>query len=318
MTPKKLVPPERAFSLAGERTLLDRYYSHLVSVERRARLTVETYRFEMGFFLDWLKSEGLTPEHTDSGDLIRYMDLRRNRDGIDSRSVGKAVSVLRSFYRFMVEERLRPDNPAALLEGPRKTLRLPAVHPRELVDEMLNSVDTGTPTGLRNRALFEFIYSSGIRVSEAVTLNLGDIFFSEGIARVLGKGSKERLVVFGAEAEVWLKRYVEEARPVLAGGRRSEALFIGRTGKRLSRKGIWKNYAGVTAQIGMSSRIHSLRHSFATEMLSGGADLRSVQELLGHADLTTTQIYTHVDNAMLKENHRRYLPKLRSCPGSSG
>lgn len=297
---------------------MDHYYSHLVSVERRARLTVETYRFEMSFFLEWLKSEGLTPEQAEAGDLIRYMDLRRSRDGIDMRSVGKAVSVLRSFYRFMVAERLRSDNPAELLEGPRRTLRLPSVHPRERIDEMLNSVDTGTPTGLRDRALFEFIYSSGIRVSEAVALNLGDIFFSEGIARVLGKGSKERLVVFGAEAEAWLKRYVEEARPVLAGGRRLDALFLGRTGKRLSRKGIWKNYAGVTSQVGMSSQLHTLRHSFATEMLSGGADLRSVQELLGHADLVTTQIYTHVDNSMLRENHRRYLPKLRSCTDSPG
>jgi integrase/recombinase XerD len=298
--------------LAGERTLLDHYYSYLVSVERRARLTVETYRFEMGFFLDWLKSEGLTPEQVGSSALIRYMDLRRNRDGIDLRSIGKAGSVLRSFFRYMVAERLRSDNPAELLEGPRRTSRLPAVHPRELVDEMLNSVDTGTPMGLRDRAIFEFIYSSGIRVSEAVTLNMEDIFFSEGIARVRGKGSKERLVVFGAEAEAWLRRYIEEARPVLAGSKRSGALFIGRTGKRLSRKGIWKNYAGITSQIGMSSRLHSLRHSFATEMLSGGADLRSVQELLGHADLATTQIYTHVDNSMLRENHRRYLPKLRS------
>jgi integrase/recombinase XerD len=302
--------------LAHERTLPDQYYSHLVSVERRAPLTAETYRFEMNFFMDWLKSEGLAPEQADSWDLIRYMDLRRNRDGIDSRSAGKAVSVLRSFYRFLVAERLRPDNPAALLEGPRRTRRLPSVHPRELVDEMLNSVDTGTPMGLRDRALFEFIYSSGIRVSEAVALNLEDVFFSEGTARVHGKGGRERLVVFGGEANAWLKRYIEEARPVLAGGRRSSAFFIGRTGKRLSRKGIWKNYAGVTAQTGMSSRLHSLRHSFATELLSGGADLRSVQELLGHADLATTQIYTHVDNSMLRENHRRYLPKLRTHSGS--
>jgi integrase/recombinase XerD len=303
--------------LAKERTLLDQYYSHLVSVERRARLTAETYRFEISFFLEWLKNEKIGPEQADSRDLIRYLDLRRSRDGIDSRSVGKAVSVLRSFYRFIAAERLRSDNPAALLEGPRRTARLPAVHSRELVDTMLNSVDTGTPTGLRDRALFEFIYSSGLRVSEAVALNLGDIFFAEGIARVLGKGNKERLVVFGDEAEAWLKRYVEEVRPVLAKGRQSPALFISRTGKRLSRKGIWKNYAGITAQIGMSSRIHSLRHSFATELLSGGADLRSVQELLGHADLATTQIYTHVDNSLLKDSHRRYLPKLRDYSGSS-
>jgi integrase/recombinase XerD len=280
-------------------------------------LTAETYRFEINFFLDWLKSEGLNPEQAVTMDLIRYLDLRRNRDGIDSRSAGKAVSVLRSFYRFLTTERLRYDNPADLLEGPRKTLHIPSVHPRKLVDEMLNSLDIGTPTGLRDRAIFEFIYSSGVRVSEAAALNMGDIFFLDGIARVLGKGNKERLVVFGGEAEVWLKRYIEDARPVLAGVRRSDALFIGRTGKRLSRKGIWKNYAGVTAKIGMSSRLHSLRHSFATEMLSGGADLRSVQELLGHADLATTQIYTHVDNSMLRENHRRYLPKLRTYSGFS-
>jgi integrase/recombinase XerD len=270
----------------------------------------------MNFFMDWLKSEGLTPEQAGSQDLIRYLDLRRNRDGIDSRSAGKAVSVLRSFYRFLAEERLRPDNPAALLEGPRRNRRLPAVHPRELVDEMLNSVDTGTPTGIRDRALFEFIYSSGVRVSEAAALNLEDVFFSEGTARVRGKGGRERLVVFGDEAAAWLRRYLEEARPALAGSRRSGALFIGRTGKRLSRKGIWKNYAGVTARAGMSSRLHTLRHSFATELLSGGADLRSVQELLGHADLATTQIYTHVDDSMLRENHRRYLPKLRTRSGS--
>jgi integrase/recombinase XerD len=217
----------------------------------------------------------------------------------------------------MISERLREDNPAALLESPRRSAHLPAVHSREAVDEMLNTVDIGTPNGVRDRALFEFIYSSGLRVSEAVALNLGDIFFSEGIARVLGKGNKERLVVFGAEAESWLKKYVEEARPILAGPRRSSGLFISRTGKRLSRKGIWKNYAGITAQIGMSSRIHSLRHSFATELLSGGADLRSVQELLGHADLSTTQIYTHVDNSMLKDSHKRYLPKLRESSVSA-
>jgi integrase/recombinase XerD len=179
------------------------------------------------------------------------------------------------------------------------------------VEEMLNSVDTKGPLGIRDRTIFELIYSAGLRVSEVVSLNVVDIFFEEGIARVTGKGSKERLVIFGEEAEKWLKRYLLESRAELLGPRRSAALFVGRTGKRLSRKGIWKNYERVTTQMGMSSRLHSLRHSFATEMLSGGADLRSVQELLGHADLSTTQIYTHVDHSMLKEQHRRHIPELK-------
>jgi integrase/recombinase XerD len=177
---------------------------------------------------------------------------------------------------------------------------------------MLASVDLSTPLGIRDRALLELIYSAGLRVSEAVSLNVADIFLAEGIARVTGKGDRERLVVFGAEAEQWLKRYLSESRPLLSRSRRISALFIGRSGRRLSRKGIWKNYAALTTQLGMGSRLHSLRHSFATELLAGGADLRSVQELLGHVDLSTTQIYTHVNNSMLRENHNRYLPKLKT------
>ncbi|MDR3337826.1 MAG: tyrosine recombinase [Treponema sp.] len=294
-----------------ERTLIERYRTHLVATERQALLTVDTYCIEIGCFLKWNRIMELCPEKCDALILSRYIEFRRKQGRIDSRSTAKAISVLRSFYKFLINEGLRVDNPAVLLEIPKRNSRLPSVHSRELVEKMLTSVDTSTLTGLRDRALFELIYSSGLRVSEAVTLNVGDIFFSEGIARVTGKGDKERLVVFGGEAETWLKRYLAEGRPRLLGRNHSSALFVGRTGHRLSRKGIWKNYAILTSQLGMSSHLHSLRHSFATELLAGGADLRSVQELLGHADLSTTQIYTHVDNAMLRENHRRYLPRLR-------
>jgi integrase/recombinase XerD len=169
---------------------------------------------------------------------------------------------------------------------------------------------------LRDRALFEMIYSSGIRISEAAGLNVRDIDFSEGVAKVKGKGNKERLVVFGPEASGRLKRYLEESRPALAGGGgRGPALFVGRRGKRLSRKGIWKNYSRYATLAGTGSRVHTLRHSFATSLLEGGADLRTVQALLGHANLETTQIYTHVDTGLLKENHRKYLPKLGKDSG---
>jgi integrase/recombinase XerD len=296
-----------------ERTFLEKYHAHLAAVERRARSTVDTYCIEIARFLEWLETEKLSAEDAGALVLSQYLDVRKTRDNLDGRSIAKAVSALRSFYQFLIDaEGLRKDNPAVVLERPRAKNRLPQVHSRELIEEMLAAVDISTPLGIRDRALFELIYSAGLRVSEAVTLNVSDIFLSEGIARVTGKGDKERLVVFGAEAELWLKRYLSEGRPSLVRYRRISALFIGRGGRRLSRKGIWKNYAALTAQLGMSSRLHSLRHSFATELLAGGADLRSVQELLGHVDLSTTQIYTHVDNSMLRENHSRYLPKLKT------
>ncbi|MDR2785730.1 MAG: tyrosine recombinase [Treponema sp.] len=296
-----------------ERTFLEKYHTHLTAVERRARSTVDTYCIEIARFLEWLETEKLSVENAETLVLSRYLDVRKTRDNLDGRSIAKAISTLRSFYQFLIDaEALQKDNPAVVLERPRAKNRLPQVHSRELVEEMLASVDISTPLGIRDRTLFELIYSAGLRVSEAVTLNVSDIFLSEGIARVIGKGAKERLVVFGAEAEQWLRRYLSESRPNLVRSRRVSALFIGRGGRRLSRKGIWKNYAALTTQLGMSSRLHSLRHSFATELLAGGADLRSVQELLGHVDLSTTQIYTHVDNSMLRENHNRYLPKLKT------
>jgi integrase/recombinase XerD len=162
------------------------------------------------------------------------------------------------------------------------------------------------------------IYSSGLRISEAAGLNLRDIDFRERIARVKGKGGKERFAVFGPEAAMWLKRYLEESRAVLTGRAAASnacALFVGRSGKRLSRKGIWKNYARYAKLAGTGSRVHSLRHSFATGLLQGGADLRTVQALLGHADLATTQIYTHVDSSLLRESHRRDLPRLGKSTG---
>jgi integrase/recombinase XerD len=292
-------------------SLLDRYYTWLLALERRALLTAETYKVEIRRFLEWLEKEQLLPEQVDSPVLMGYLNFRKDKDGLDSRSVAKAISVLRSFYRYIVNEGLREDNPARVLESPKGRMSLPEVLNRERVDRMLALIPVDNPIGLRDRALFELIYSAGLRVSEAVVLNLKDLYFTEGIIRVLGKGNKERLAPFGEEAAFWLKRYLADGRSRLAGKVRSPGLFIGKTGRRLSRKGMWKNYTRLAALAGVPSKLHTLRHSYATELLAGGADLRSVQELLGHADITTTQIYTHVDVSLLKESHRRYMPKLQ-------
>jgi integrase/recombinase XerD len=307
--------------------LLERYHSRLIALERRASLTAETYCAEIRRFLLWLEKEKLTvkrggdgQEHTerqaDFSDFSRYLEYRREVDGIDSRSVAKAVSALRSFFRFLVEEHISDDNCVTLLETPRRGKRLPAVLKEGEADRLLSLIDTQTPLGLRNRTLYELIYSAGLRVSEAVALNTRDLFLSEGMARVTGKGRRERLVVFGPDAVLWLRRYLAEVRPALLGRRQSPALFVTRSGKRLSRKGIWKNYAALADQAGISSKLHTLRHTFATDLLSGGADLRSVQELLGHADIATTQVYTHVNSSLLRESHRRYLPRLRELEKS--
>ena len=284
----------------------------LAAVERRSPLTVETYRLELRRFLEYTSVSGIDIKTLGMDEITKYLEMRREVDGLDPRSTAKAVSSLRSFFRFAAAERMRPDNPAALLETARRRIKLPEVMDLQAIRKLLDTMDVTKPLGLRDRALFEVIYSSGLRISEAAGLNVRDIDFTAGVAKVKGKGSKERFAVFGSEASAWLKRYLNESRTVLVGGKneRSPALFVGRGGKRLSRKGIWKNYSRYAAKAGTPSSVHTLRHSFATALLQGGADLITVQALLGHADISTTQIYTHVDSAMLKESHRKFLPKI--------
>ena len=299
--------------------LLEQYYSRLIALERRAPLTAETYRLEIRRFLDWLERENLSLDEgssslktIDARDVTRYLAQRRVCDGIDSRSVAKAMSALRSFSRFLEDNgQNKLSGLVSLMQIPRSHDRLPEVHRKEDVDRLLSMISTESPLGIRNRALYELIYSAGLRISEAVKLNIEDVFLSKNLARVNGKGNKERLVIFGQDAAGWLRRYLDEVRPGLQGKSRGKAFFLGRAGKRLSRKGIWKNYSSLAAQAGLSTKLHTLRHTFATELLAGGADLRSVQELLGHAEISTTQIYTHIDAARLRDNHRKYLPSLK-------
>jgi len=324
--------PERKTPVP-DKSVLDGFCAWLAAVERRSPLTVAAYKQELRRFLEYTGGgargtigaddgsvpDGSVPDGTadikdiDANRLAAYLNWRKQTGGLDSGSLAKAVSCLRSFFRFLMGEGIRPDNPASLLDSPRRRLKLPETMDRETVERLLGVIDTGTAVGLRDRALFELIYSSGLRISEAAGLNLRDIDFKESVALVKGKGNKQRFAVFGNEAAARLKLYIEEARPALVkikGSAAGGALFVARGGKRLSRKGIWKNYSKYATLAGTGTKVHTLRHSFATGLLEGGADLRTVQALLGHADLGTTQIYTHVDAGLLKESHRKYLPKL--------
>jgi len=293
--------------------LLKRFCSHIIAVKRLSMLTMETYRFEIKRFLGYLETNysGKQLDGIDASFLTSYLVMRHDEEKIDARSVSKAISALRLFFNYAADEGFIETNPALLLESSRKKAKLPEVLDKEAVNEILGIIDTSKPHGARDRCLFELVYSAGLRVSEAAGINLNDIDIKNGIAKVRGKGNKERIVLFGREAACLLENYINNTRPLLSGKtEKSRALFLSRNGKRLSRKGIWKNYAKWTGLAGIPSHVHTLRHSFATSLLEGGADLRTVQELLGHADLSTTQIYTHVERSVLKENHRRYLPKL--------
>jgi integrase/recombinase XerD len=197
-------------------------------------------------------------------------------------------------------------------------MRIPRYLASEEIDALLAACDAATPLGIRDRALFELIYSCGLRVTEAVRLTVERVSLEEGVVRVLGKGSRERMVPLGERAKRELRLYLAEARSAMAGRTPASTLFLGRGGRMLSRKTVWKIFKRLALQAGLEGKVHSLRHSFATHLLQGGADLRSVQELLGHVDIGTTQIYTHVSQEVLKRTHEEFHPRGGSSAEQSG
>ena len=275
---------------------------------RLSRATRSVYSRELRLLLQYLEQEGHTLTAVSSSDLIEYL-VWRQVEGLSARSAAKCLSSLRAFFLYLLREELIDGNPIEHIESPRLARNIPRVFSREEVDALLGSIGTDTPLGIRDRCLFELIYSCGLRVSEAVALSLNRVFLQEGVLRVVGKGGKERYVPLGEIAGEWLERYLHQARPVLVKGRRRKAVFINRLGNSLSRKGMWKRFKEITSRAALDGKLHTLRHSFATHLLSGGADLRAVQMLLGHADIGTTQIYTHVDEKELKGFHEQFHPR---------
>ena len=241
--------------------------------------------------------------------------VSRQVQNIDARTLAKAASAIRAFFRFLVLEGRMDSNPARLVDAPRMAMRIPRYLAAEEIDALLDACDAAQPLGIRDRALFELIYSCGLRVTEAVRLTVDRVSLEESVVRVLGKGSRERLVPLGERAKRELRRYLAEARPAAAGRKPVSVLFLGRGGRMLSRKTVWKIFKRLAQHAGLEGKVHSLRHSFATHLLQGGADLRSVQELLGHADIGTTQIYTHVSQEILKRTHEEFHPRGGSDRG---
>ncbi len=300
--------------------LLVRYRAFLLAARRRSPLTAEVYLREAGLLESWLAERGLAPQSCTSADLVGYLVWRqsgaaapRDSEGqspaLSRKTMARVVSSVHALFKFLRLEGLRADDPSALIETPKQERRLPEVLPPEEIDRFLAAIDADGPRGLRDRALFELIYSCGLRISEASALTFDQLFLDERVIRVFGKRKKERLVPFGEEAAIWLRRYLDEGRPALAKGARSDRVFLNHAGKGLSRKGIWKRFDLVRQAAGVEAKVHTFRHSFATHLLAGGADLRTVQELLGHSDISTTQIYTHIDSESLGDYHREFFPR---------
>jgi integrase/recombinase XerD len=273
--------------------------------------TLVAYRRDLDGLRRWLKNKGTAlPADASRAELQAYLGERVER-GASPRSTARLLSSMRRFYRYQVRQGRRDDDPSREIESPRIGRPLPDSLSEAQVTALLEAPDIESARGLRDRAMLELLYATGLRVTELVGLQMHQFNLQSGVVRVLGKGAKERLVPIGEEAVDWLERYLTGARGELLGDAGSSAVFPGRAGRALTRQAFWyaiKRYAG---QAGIHSHLspHTLRHAFATHLLNHGADLRVVQMLLGHSDLSTTQIYTHVARERLNQLHRRHHPR---------
>jgi integrase/recombinase XerD len=291
--------------------LLADYLAYLRAEAGLSPHSVAAYGRDVGAWIARLRTVGKGPAEADRDDLLSHMAAERAR-GLSARSLGRALAAIRSFHRFLRSERIAPGDPSAGVDTPRTWSRLPAVLGREEVEALLAAPRPRTVLGRRDRAVLEVLYGCGLRASEVAGLRADRVSFDLGVLRVVGKGSKERLVPFGDRAREAIGSYLERSRPRLHGGRPEvPELFLSRTGRPLLREDVWRIVRRHlrAAGIDKEASTHTLRHSFATHLLEGGADLRAVQEMLGHASVQTTQIYTHTDAARLRSVHRKFHPR---------
>jgi integrase/recombinase XerD len=292
--------------------LLDRFCDTLWLEDGLARNTLESYRRDLRQFADWLARQARKPLSAASqADLQRYLAHKISADKAKARSTARLLSSLKRFYQYLVREGRIDADPSLKIEAPKIPRSLPKTLSEAEVEALLAAPNLDTALGLRDKAMLETLYAGGFRVSELVALKVAQVDLDMGVARVMGKGAKERLVPLGEEALRWLQRYLGEARPALLSGRSGDALFVTARAGAMTRQMFWvliKRYA-LLAGIKPAISPHTLRHAFATHLINHGADLRVVQLLLGHADISTTQIYTHVARERMKQLHAKHHPR---------
>lgn len=291
--------------------LIDRFCDHLWLEDGLSDLTLAAYRRDMKAFGGWLEQgRRKALDAVVSGDVEAYLAWRFKLQA-KPRSAARYTSALKRFYRYLLRENLIASDPTLNLDSPKLPRALPKTLTEADVERLLDSADVNTPLGLRDRAMLETLYATGLRVSELVGLKLTAMNLNDGVLRVTGKGNKDRLVPLGEEAVQWLKRYLADARPPLMEKNLSDAVFVTARGAGMTRQGFWylirrrAQAAGITRPLSP----HTLRHAFATHLLNHGADLRVVQMLLGHSDISTTQIYTHVARERMKQLHAQHHPR---------
>lgn len=290
--------------------VLNRYVSYLEVEKNASPYTVRNYSSDLIDFLNFLRDKGVNSLKEVDRHILRDYLSRLTDRGIVKASLARKLSAIRSFYRYLMREGILSQNPLEGTSSPKQDKRLPSFLTIEEVKRLLSAPDLSTPQGLRNRALIELIYASGLRVSELAKLNLEQLDLDSREIRVWGKGSKERVALMGKPAASALASYLKEGRPKLLGQKKSSALFINRQGERLIERRVQKIIEECAKGAGIGKRVypHLLRHSFATHLLDGGADLRVVQELLGHSSLSSTQVYTHVTRSQAKKIYLKAHP----------
>lgn len=289
---------------------LKAFYGYLISSRQYSRSTAATYIYTLRLYRSLLNGKEIDDASED--DCIQFFTLK-SKLGQSGKTLAKDMAAFDTFFKFLIMEGVRETNPMERISRPSRETNLPEVLSIEEINALLEAIPRDTPNNIRDRAMFELMYSSGLRVSEVIFIKIEDIFFNENLLKVKGKGSKERIVPFGNVAKVKIQEYINENRNKLLKSKSSintptsGILFLNRFGKGLTRQGVWKRIKEIACYVGIKTKLHTLRHSYATHLLKGGADLRSLQVLLGHSSIATTQVYTHVENSELMDYHNRYL-----------
>ncbi|MCM3797247.1 site-specific tyrosine recombinase XerD [Caldibacillus thermoamylovorans] len=289
-------------------------FLHYLIVEKGlAENTIQSYRRDISAYLIFIEKKLQITDinHVTRVHIMQFLSCLKD-EGKSARTIARHIASIRSFHHFLILDKIVDHDPTVHIETPHPELKLPKVLNTDEVDTLLNTPDLTTTLGLRDKAMLELMYATGMRVSELVNLNINDVHLSLGFVRCLGKGNKERIIPIGKMATEALKEYLEKARPKLINQKnKTDSLFMNHHGQRLSRQGFWKILKQIAVKAGIEKELtpHTLRHSFATHLLENGADLRSVQELLGHSDISTTQIYTHVTKTRLKDVYNQFHPR---------
>ena len=291
--------------------ILTKYFNYLLIERGVAQNTMESYGRDLRRFIFFVEKKEIkdikevTPEI-----IVEFLTYIRD-EGLAANSMNRSLAALRGFYKYLLREKIITQNPLANIELAKVWMKLPETISKEEMKSILSQPGTQSVAAIRNTAMLELLYATGIRVSELINLNMNSVNWQVGFLIVMGKGSKERIVPIGKIAYDCTRRYVDEVRPKLMQKKSTDVLFLNRFGKKFTRQGFWKIVVGYARQTGLQKKVypHTFRHSFATHLLEGGADLRSVQVMLGHSDISTTQIYTHVTRERLREVHQKYHPR---------